>query len=186
MTRNLTADQLQRMLEVEQGGMMDVLVELYARTGNPRYLETSRRFYHKAVFDPLLAHRDDLVGLHANTQIPKIIGEARTYEVTGDPDARSIATNFWELVAHHHSYVIGGDSEDEHFFDESTTSHHLRADTAETCNTYNMLKLTEHVFGWDRRSITRTSTSGRSTTTSLRRRIRIRACSKTNGRERKQ
>ena len=149
MTRNLTADQLQRMLEVEQGGMMDVLVELYARTGNPRYLETSRRFYHKAVFDPLLAHRDDLVGLHANTQIPKIIGEARTYEVTGDPDARSIATNFWELVAHHHSYVIGGDSEDEHFFDESTTSHHLRADTAETCNTYNMLKLTEHVFGWD-------------------------------------
>ncbi len=148
MTRNLTADQLQRMLEVEQGGMMDVLVELYSRTGNPHYLETSRGY--KAVFDPLLAHRDDLVGLNANTQIPKIIGEARTYEVTGDPDARSIATNFWELVAHHHSYVIGGDSENEHFFDESTTSHHLRAERGRTCNTYNMLKLAERrVFGWE-------------------------------------
>jgi uncharacterized protein len=152
ITSGLTPDQLQTMLKVEQGGMMDVLVEIYALTGNPRYLETSRRFYHKAILDPLLAHRNELAGKHANTQIPKIIGEARTYEVTGNPQAREIAAYFWDLVAHHYSYVIGGDSEGERFFAEHTMSKHLGADTAETCNTYNMLKLTEHVFGWDPRA----------------------------------
>ena len=151
VTAGLSQEQLQRMLAVEHGGMMDTLVELYALTGNTRYLEISRRFYHKAVFDPLLAQRDELPGLHANTQIPKIIGEARTYEVTGNEDGRAIASYFWELVTHHYSYVIGGDSEDEHFFPEDTTSRHLGPDTAETCNTYNMLKLTEHVFGWEPR-----------------------------------
>jgi uncharacterized protein len=152
ITAGLTPDQLQTMLKVEQGGMMDVLVELYALTGNPRYLETSKRFYHRAVLDPLLGRRDELAGKHANTQIPKIIGEARTYEVTGDRGAQAIADYFWDLVVHHHSYVIGGDSESEHFFAENTTSKHLGADTAETCNTYNMLKLTEHVFGWNPRA----------------------------------
>jgi DUF1680 family protein len=149
ITAGLTPDQLQTMLSVEQGGMMDVLVELYVHTGNRRYLEASRRFYHRAVLDPLLAHRDELPGKHANTQIPKIIGEARTYEATGDPQARKIALYFWDLVAHHYSYVIGGNSDNEHLFPESTMSTHLTAATAETCNTYNMLKLTEHVFGWD-------------------------------------
>src|ERR1019366_8296465 len=72
ITAGLTPEKLQTMLSVEQGGMMDVLVELYVLTGNPRYLETSRRFYHRAVLDPLLAHRDELPGKHANTQIPKI------------------------------------------------------------------------------------------------------------------
>ena len=152
VTSGLTPEQLQSMLQVEQGGMVDVLVDIYALTGNRRYLETSLRFHHKAVLDPLLARRDELVGKHANTQIPKIIGEARTYEVTGDRQAREIAVYFWDLVVHHYSYVIGGDSEDEHFTPEQSMSKHLGADTAETCNTYNMLKLTEHVFGWDPRA----------------------------------
>ena len=130
VTSGLTPDQMQSMLQVEQGGMVDVLVELYALTGNPRYLEVSRRFHHGAVLEPLLAHRDELVGKHANTQIPKIIGEARTYEVTGDPQAREIAGYFWDLVVHHYSYVIGGDSEDEHFKPEQSMSKHLDAHTA--------------------------------------------------------
>jgi hypothetical protein len=80
--------------------MMDVLVELYALTGNPRYLETSRRFYHRAVLDPLLAHRDELPGqARQHCQIPKVIGEARTYEVTGEPTPGAIAEYFWDLVA---------------------------------------------------------------------------------------
>ena len=152
VTAGLTQEQLQMMLSVEQGGMMDVLVELYVLTGDERYLRTSRRFYHRAVLDPLLARRDELPGKHANTQIPKVIGEARTYEATGDPDAKQIALYFWELIAHHYSYVIGGNSDDEHLFPESSMSKHLGAKTAETCNTYNMLKLTEHVFGWDPRT----------------------------------
>jgi len=149
ITAGLTPAQLQAMLQVEQGGMMDVLVELYTLTGNTRYFETSRRFYHKSVMDPLLAGEDRLVGRHANTQIPKVIGEARTYEATGDTDARAISLNFWNLVVHHHSYVIGGNSENEHFFPEETTAEHLSADAAETCNTYNMLKLTEHLLRWE-------------------------------------
>jgi DUF1680 family protein len=151
VTSGLTPEQLQRMLQVEHGGMMDVSVELYARTGSPRYLALARRFYHRAIFDPLLAQTDQLASRHANTQIPKIIGLARTYEVTGDGDSRAIADYFWKTVVHHHSFVIGGDSDDEHFFPEAETSKHLTAATAETCNTYNMLKLTEHVFGWDPR-----------------------------------
>jgi uncharacterized protein len=148
VTAGLTPAQLQTMLSVEQGGMMDVLAEIYSLTGNPRYLAASRRFYHKAVLDPLLARRDELPGKHANTQIPKFIGEARTYEVAGDPQGRVIAEYFWDRIAHHYSYVIGGNSEDEHLFPEDTLSRHLGPNTAETCNTYNMLKLTEHVFGW--------------------------------------
>ena len=151
VTAHLSADQLQTMLQVEQGGMMDVLAQIYALTGEPRYLAASRRFYHHAVMDPLLARRDELPGKHANTQIPKVIGAARLYEVTGEPQGRAIAGYFWDLIAHHYSYVIGGNSEDEHLFPEETMSSHLGANTAETCNTYNMLKLTEHLFGWDPR-----------------------------------
>jgi hypothetical protein len=148
ITAPLTPEELQRMLSVEQGGMMDVMAQMYGLTGNPRYLAASRRFYHRAVMDPLLAHKDDLRGLHANTQIPKVIGAARLYEVSGDPAGRSIAEYFWGLVVNHYSYVIGGNSETEHFVNDDSLSKHLGADTAETCNTYNMLKLTEHVFGW--------------------------------------
>jgi uncharacterized protein len=148
ITVGMKPEQVQTMLQVEQGGMMDVLMEIYGLTGNPRYLAASRRFYHKAMMDPLLARRDELTGKHANTQIPKVIGEARTYEVTGDANGRAIAEYFWELVVHNYTYVIGGNSQSEHFFPDSTMSKHLEADTAETCNTYNMLKLTEHLFGW--------------------------------------
>jgi DUF1680 family protein len=148
MTDPLSPDQLQAMLGVEQGGVVDVLAELSALTGNPRYLEVSGRFRHHEILDPLLARRDELVGHHANTNIPKIIGEARTYEVTGSADSRAIATTFWDLVTQHHSYVIGGNSDDEHFFREAETPTHIGASSAETCNTYNMLKLTEHLFAW--------------------------------------
>jgi DUF1680 family protein len=148
MTAGLSQEQLQEMLGVEQGGIVDVMAELSQLTGNPRYLETARRFRHRAILDPLLARRDDLAHRHANTQIPKITGEARLYEVTGDAGSRAIAEYFWDTVVHHHTYVIGGNSDDEHFFMEQSTERHLSACTAETCNTYNMLKLTEHLFGW--------------------------------------
>jgi hypothetical protein len=151
VTRELEPGQLQAMLSVEHGGMLDVLAQLYQLTGEPRYLQVSRRFYHEAVLNPLLAGRDELPGKHANTQIPKVIGEARTYEATGEPAGRAIAEFFWAQVVRHHSYAIGGDSDFEFFFDEGLTSHHLSPGTAETCNTYNMLKLTEHLMAWEPR-----------------------------------
>src|SRR5213080_688115 len=144
----LTVDQIRGALGTEFGGMNDVLANIYAATGNPEYLRIARKFEHKAIFDPLLRHEDPLNGLHANTQFPKIIGAAREYELTGEARYRDIATFFWDRVVHHRSYVIGGNSDGEAFFPEEQFSKHLGASSAETCNTYNMLKLTRHIFEW--------------------------------------
>lgn len=148
ITRSLTQEQMQRMLGVEHGGMNETLADIYALTGDKKYLDAARRFHHEAIMNPLVAGRDELAGRHANTQIPKIIGEARLYEVANDQNGRQIAEYFWERVVHHHSYVIGGNSENEHFGPPDQLSHHLGPATAETCNTYNMLKLTRHLFKW--------------------------------------
>ena len=90
VTRNLTPEQQQRMLRVEHGGMSEALANIYSLTGNEKYLNTARRFYHEAIMEPLLEGRDELAGKHANTQIPKVIGEARLYEVARDEDGRKI------------------------------------------------------------------------------------------------
>jgi DUF1680 family protein len=143
----LTDEQLQAMLQNEQGGMNEALANLYALTGKKEYLQTSLRFNHRRVVDPLQAGEDRLTGLHANTQIPKFIGLARQYELTGDPRLQAGAKNFWETVVHHRSYVIGGDSDGEMFTATNRLSH-MGPNTTETCNTYNMLKLTRHLFCW--------------------------------------
>jgi DUF1680 family protein len=148
VTRPLTPEQRQRMLRVEHGGMSETLADIYALTGDEKYLAAARRFYHEEIMSPLLGGRDELAGKHANTQIPKVIGEARLYEVAGDEGGREIARNFWERVVHHHSYVIGGNSENEHFGQPDHLSERLGPATAESCNTYNMLKLTRHLFAW--------------------------------------
>ncbi len=144
----LNDEQIQKMLACEHGGMNEALVELYVITGEEKYLKLSRRFHHKAVLDPLANREDRLPGLHGNTQIPKIIGVARRYEVTGDGADRTIAEFFWDRVVHHHSYVIGGHGEHEHFGPADKLNDRLSSETAETCNTYNMLKLTRHLFAW--------------------------------------
>ncbi|MBN2505842.1 MAG: glycoside hydrolase family 127 protein [Verrucomicrobia bacterium] len=145
----LTPEQMQRSLETEFGGMNEVLANIYAVTGNPEHLRIARAFDHKAVFDPLARHEDRLNGLHANTQIPKFIGAAREYELTGEPAYREIARFAWERVALARSYVIGGHSDHEHFFPVERFSKQLSPATCETCNTYNMLKLTRHLFAWE-------------------------------------
>ena len=144
----LSTDQMQASLQTEFGGMNEVLANLYGVTGNPDYLKTAEAFNQKSVFDPLAAGEDRLNGLHANTQIPKMIGAARQYELTGNTRDQAIAGFFWDRVALHRSYVIGGHSDREHFFPTNDFARHLSAETAETCNTYNMLKLTRHLFSW--------------------------------------
>lgn len=144
----LNEEQFQRMLGCEHGGMNDVLAELYARTGNEKYLQLSRRFHHKAVLEPLAHQEDRLQGLHANTQIPKLIGLARRYELTLDPDDKTAAEFFWQRVVHHQTYVNGGNSDRERFGPPDKLNDRLSQDTSETCNTYNMLKLTRHLFEW--------------------------------------
>jgi hypothetical protein len=143
---HISREQMQRSLETEQGGMNEALANLYAITGNTNYLALSEAFNHARVLDPLAQGEDRLDGLHANTQIPKIIGATREYELTGDPDFLAMANTFWNSVALRRSYVIGGDSDREHFFPTNDFARHLDDDTCETCNTYNMLKLTRELF----------------------------------------
>jgi DUF1680 family protein len=144
----LTDAEMQRMLDAEHGGMNEVLANLYAVTGERKYLDISLRFNHMAVIRPAANEVDQLTGLHANTQIPKFVGVARQYELTGDPALKTAAEFFWDTVANERSYVIGGNSDSEHFSPKETLSNALGPATTETCNTYNMLKLTRHLFSW--------------------------------------
>jgi DUF1680 family protein len=148
-TKDLNDEQWQRMLGCEYGGMNDVLAEIYSLTGDPKFLDLSRKFYDHRVLDPLAAGRDDLPGKHSNTQIPKIIGLARLYELTGNEQDAKTAEFFWDTVVDHHSYVIGGNSNHEYFGPPDQLNDTLSSNTCETCNTYNMLKLTRHLFEWD-------------------------------------
>jgi len=148
VTGGLSDEQFQTMLRCEHGGMSEVLAEIYALTGHRKYLELARRFNHRQILDPLVRGEDRLQGLHVNTQIPKLIGAARQYELTGDEQLQAAVKFFWREVTEHRSYVIGGVSDAEHFHRRGELWKHLTTLTAETCATYNMLKLTRHVFAW--------------------------------------
>ncbi|MBZ0257511.1 glycoside hydrolase family 127 protein, partial [bacterium] len=148
VTSGLSEEQFQKMLACEHGGMNESMLELYAITGDERYLELSRRFHHQAVLGPLARGEANLPGLHSNTQIPKIIGVAHRYEYTQDEADHDIATYFWDRVVHHHTYANGGNSNHEHFGPADQLAHRLSSESSESCNTYNMLKLTRHLFSW--------------------------------------
>jgi DUF1680 family protein len=145
----LSDDQVQAVLACEYGGLNESYAELYARTGRRRWLAMARRLYDRTVLDPLADGRDDLANLHANTQIPKLIGLARLYELTGDRRAAVASETFWTAVKDHHSYVIGGNADREYFQAPDTVASHVTEQTCESCNTYNMLKLTRLLYARD-------------------------------------
>lgn len=149
VVKNLNDSQIQDMLNCEHGGINEALAELYACTGNQKYLKLSEVFYHKAILDPLSHGVDVLSGKHANTQIPKLIGLARIYELTGNQADRKAAEFFWDRVVNHHSYVTGGNANHEYFGAADSLNDQLSDETTESCNVYNMLKLSEHLFEWD-------------------------------------
>ena len=143
----LTDEQVQSMLRCEHGGMNEVLADLYVITGDERYLEAAGRFSDRAILRPLLVREDHLDGLHANTQIPKVIGFARIGELEGNDDWAEAAEYFWERVVHHRSISIGGNSVREHFHSADDFSSMIRSrEGPETCNTYNMMRLSERLF----------------------------------------
>lgn len=144
----LTTSQIQSMLNTEYGGMNEVLANLYAITGNANDLRIAADFNQTSLFTPLSQDQDVLDNIHANTQIPKMTGAAREYEMTGNGNYHEIASFFWDRVANHRSYAIGGNSDSEYFFPTNAFPSHLTSQTCETCNTYNMLKLTRHIFEW--------------------------------------
>ena len=148
IVNGLTEEQRLKMLNCEHGGMNEVLANIYAITGNKKYLLLSQKFHDEFVLGKLAQQIDPMPGKHSNTNVPKAIGCARRYELTGSATDRTIASFFWETMVNHHSYVIGGNSNYEYCGKQDSLSERLSDATCETCNTYNMLKLTRHLFAW--------------------------------------
>jgi len=148
LTQHMTADDFEQMLRREHGGMNEVLADVYAITGDARYLTLARNFSHRALLEPLAEGRDTLDGLHANTQIPKVIGFLRLHELTGEPQYLAAARFFRDTVVRHRSFATGGHGDLEHFFPVGEFPQRLHsAKTMETCCTHNMLRLTRMLFG---------------------------------------
>jgi len=146
-TRPLSDAQFETMLETEHGGMNEVFADLYGMTGNADYRQMAERFSQKAIMTPLAAGRDNLDGLHANTQLPKIVGFQRVWEVTGKPEYRDASIFFWKTVALTRSFATGGHGDNEHFFPMANFAEHVfSAKGSETCCQHNMLKLTRAMF----------------------------------------
>jgi len=140
---------MQRVLEREYGGMNEMLYNLSAVAKQDWLMDVAHRFDHERFFAPLALGRDELKGLHANTNIPKVVGAARRYELTGEPRYRHIAEYFWREVTSARAYCTGGTSNGEGWEAEpGVLSTQLSGYTQEDCTTYNMLKLTRHVFSW--------------------------------------
>ena len=149
----LTPDQIEKLLKTsshapqnEFGGMSDILHRLYAITGRPSDLRLADQFDRPWIVDQMAGANDILQGLHANTHIPQAIGWWQHYLTTGEEKYRDATRYFWQQVVRHRSYVEGGDSHHEHFFTLGEEATQLGPSTSETCNVYNMLKLTGELF----------------------------------------
>lgn len=138
-----------KMIRNEFGGINESFYNLYALTGDGRYRWLAEFFYHNEVIDPLKKQRDELGTKHTNTFIPKVLAEARNYELTGNKESRNLSNFFWQTMIKYHTFVPGCSSDKEHYFDTKQFSKHLSGYTGETCCTYNMLKLSRHLFCWD-------------------------------------
>lgn len=147
LTSALTDEQLQDMLRSEHGGLNEVFADAAAISGDTRFMELAKRFSHKRVLEPLLKGEDHLTGMHANTQIPKVIGYKRIADLEGYEDWDKAAQYFWETVVDNRSITIGGNSVFEHFHPAENFESMLTSEQGpETCNTYNMLRLTKMLY----------------------------------------
>jgi len=145
----LTEEQRRLMLRNEFGGVNEAFYNLYSITGNPEHKWLAEYFYHADVMDPLAKQKNQLNFKHANTFIPKLIGEARNYELFANNRSNDMVHFFWNTVVNHQTYATGGNSHKEKFIPSDSISKYLTGYTQETCNTNNMLKLTRHLFTWD-------------------------------------
>ena len=147
LTENLSDEQLQGMLASEHGGLNEVFADAAAISGDERFMNMAKRFSHRRVLEPLLNGEDRLTGMHANTQIPKVIGYKRIADLEGYEDWDKAAQYFWETVVDNRSITIGGNSVREHFHPADDFSSMLESEQGpETCNTYNMLRLTKMLY----------------------------------------
>ncbi len=153
LSARLSPEQMEQMLRSEHGGMNEIFADVSQMTGERKYLDLALRFSHQAVLLPLAKGQDKLTGLHANTQIPKVIGFQRIGGMTGRQDLKDAATFFWQTVVDRRTVAIGGNSVKEHFHDEKDFSSMINeVEGPETCNTYNMIKLTQMLFEAEQKS----------------------------------
>lgn len=145
----LNSDQRTVMLRNEFGGINDAFYALYAITGDDQDKWLGDFFYHNQALDLLKTGVDNLAGMHANTYIPKLIGVIRGYDQNGGQDYKNMAEFFWNTVVNRHSFVTGSNSDHEKFYAADQNAHHLTGYTGESCNVYNMLKLTGQLFCLD-------------------------------------
>ena len=147
LTEGLTEAQVQDMLRSEHGGLNEVFADAAAISGDKRYLELAHKFCHKTLLEPLLKGEDRLTGMHANTQIPKVIGYKRIADIEGNEAWDKAAAFFWKTVSEDRSISIGGNSVAEHFHPSTDFGSMLTSEQGpETCNTYNMLRLTKMLY----------------------------------------
>jgi uncharacterized protein len=147
VTASLTEEQMQSMLDTEHGGMNEIFADAYQISGDEKYRVAAKRFSHRVLLDPLALGMDDLDNKHANTQVPKAIGFQRIAELMHDEKFTEAGNFFWETVTKNRSLAFGGNSRRE-FFPAVTACHDFVNDVEgpETCNSYNMLRLTEDLF----------------------------------------
>lgn len=145
-TSKWTAETQKTVLNIEYGGMNDALYDLYKYTKSENHLSAAHSFDEMTLFEPLYNGEDILNGKHANTTIPKIKGALNRYLVTGEDYYLQVAKNFWDIVINNHTYITGGNSEWEHFGESKILDAERTNCNCETCNTYNMLKLTRDLF----------------------------------------
>jgi DUF1680 family protein len=147
ITSGLSEEQIQQMLRSEHGGMNEIFADMFALTGDAKYLDMAKKLSHRKILDPLLAGKDELTGLHANTQIPKVVGYKRIADLAKDTVWSNAAEYFWNTVVTSRSVSIGGNSVREHFHPTNDFSSMIESNQGpETCNTYNMLRLTNLLF----------------------------------------
>jgi uncharacterized protein len=147
LVQDLSEQQIQQMLISEHGGMNEIFADVAAITGEDKYLALARKFSHQKILDPLLRQEDQLTGLHANTQIPKVIGFKRVADVGGEEDWQQASDFFWQTVVHQRSVAIGGNSVREHFHPADDFGPMIQdREGPETCNTYNMLRLSKMLY----------------------------------------
>jgi len=147
ITAALTDAQMQSMLDMEHGGMNEIFADAFDMTGDKKYLTTAKRFSHKMLLDAMAVKQDNLDNKHANTQVPKAIGFERIGELANDDTYKTAGDFFWQTVTTNRSLAFGGNSRRE-WFPSITASTDFVNDVEgpESCNSYNMLKLTEDLF----------------------------------------
>ncbi|WP_308601240.1 glycoside hydrolase family 127 protein [uncultured Dysgonomonas sp.] len=147
LVSNLSEEQIQDMLRSEHGGLNETFADVAVITQNEKYLKLAHQFSHQLILNPLLAHEDKLTGLHANTQIPKVLGFKRIADIEGNESWSEASRFFWETVVEHRSVCIGGNSVREHFHPTNDFSSMITSNEGpETCNTYNMLRLSKMFY----------------------------------------